>query len=185
MEMRSFTTHILAELLLLISIRAVIPTLTLAEADQTSLYFGRFSMVSRNGMIVESQLELQPTETEYRMEGFQRIRAVGVAAPGAGQDITAAAGHDAVARILWARGLKSVSASGTLYNALADDRVRMNYEGVVRYPFRIVDKQFENGVYRFDLEVEFAPLAFPDQWSYLGLKYRTRQTLDWLLHFFW
>ncbi len=180
----SSTKRMVARIFPLLSLWVLIPASMIAGADAPTLYYARFSIASRNGVIVESKLEMRPTDTEYRMDGFERIQAVGIADPSAGLDIASAAKHDAITRILTIHGLKSISATGWMLNALSDDRVQMNYEGVIRYPLRIVEERFEDGLYRSDLEVDFSPLSFPDRWSYLAVKYQFRETVRWLMHLF-
>ncbi len=155
-----------------------------AEAVPPTLYYARFTVTSRNGMITAAKLELLPIETEYRSEGFQCLPITGTAALNSGLDLGVAARHDGLIRILTIYGLKSVSAQGRLLNSRGDDQVQMHYEGVFRYPFRINAENFEDGVYRLDLAVEFSPLSFPDRWSYLSLKHEIRKTFFWVLGFF-
>lgn len=145
-----------------------------------SVYYARYRIYSENGMITKSLLEMLPAQDEYRMERFQRRKAVGVASNRAEIDVESAAIHDAIGRVLLNCGLQSVHGRRTMVFSTSEDLVILDYEGVLRYPIvtRPVEAPQPDGMYRIEAEIQFAPLAFPTQWSSRYLAHRIHRAVQ-------
>ncbi len=133
------------------------------------IYYARYQIHSENGMITRSILEIMPAADEFRMDEFQRIKVTGMASGTGEIDAESEAIHNAISRILVSSGLKSINSRRYLFNSDSGDVAILNYEGVVRLPIIVRNRNtgFKNDLYGIDAEIDFAPIAFPTRWSSL------------------
>ena len=145
------------------------------------IYYARYQIQSENGMIIRSILEIIPAADEFRMDEFQRIKVTGMASGTGEIDAESEAIHNAISRILVSSGLKSINSRRYLFNSDSGDVAILNYEGVVRLPITVQNRNtsLKNDLYGIDAEIDFAPIAFPTRWSSLYidhlLKKKTQQ----------
>ena len=158
-----------------------INTTTYAKIE-INRYYIRYDIKSTGHQIFDAQLTMIPAPEEFRAENFSMSQFSGVlAAEPVGESRKALelrAKEDALKMILRTRGLKSVTSRDT-------DTV-VSYEGVVRVPMGLWLSEYDDAVggYPFTARVRFSPLAFPDQWGYLGIKRRVTDTIHNLFELF-
>lgn len=153
---------------------SLINTNTYAKIE-INKYYIRYDVKSTGHQIFDAQLTMIPAPEEFRAENFSMSQFSSVlAAEPVGESRKALelrAKEDALKMILKTRGLKSVTSRDT-------DTV-VSYEGVVRVPMGLWLSEYDDTVrgYPFTARVHFSPLAFPDQWGYLGVKRRVKDTI--------
>lgn len=154
-----------------------------APRSAPELYYARFTIVTINGMVTASYLDLLPVEHVYQVQEFRRFRVSGSSNAASTPDITSAAQSNAIIQLLTTYGLKSIHGRGRLQNSRADDHVHMYYEGVLQYPLRVIDANITGAPARCQMEIEvgFSPIAFPDQWALLSFKRRLRDGIRFFL----
>jgi len=138
-------------------------------------YYIRFDMKSSNHKISQDRLTMVPAENDYRPEIFSRVFVSHVLAAGPWKSnhlLEKLVKRQAFIRILEQKGLKSVH---TMNN-----NTLISYEGMVVTP---VDMQIgpydENlGGYPYTAHIDFAPLAFPDEWESLRQKFKIKEILN-------
>jgi hypothetical protein len=149
------------------------------NAKPASMYYVRLQVISSCGTITESNLEMTPSDEEFRTERFNAVKVTGYSNKNfGGKDIDSSAKHDAISRLLSQYGLKSISSKRKIVDFKTTDITIMNYEGAIRYPFSVLNRGYvKNGsTYRVVMEADFAPIALPSEWDYLHLKARIKQS---------
>lgn len=149
------------------------------------IYYARYQIQSENGMITRSILEIIPAADEFRMDEFQRIKVTGLAAGTGEIDAESEAIHNAISRLLVSSGLKSINSRQYLFNSDSRDVAILNYEGMVRLPIIVRNRNTssKNDLYGIDAEIDFAPIAFPTRWSSLYIDHLVKKTTQ-RLHLF-
>lgn len=154
---------------------------TAASSDsEISVYYVRFDIKSANNRIERSNLLMVPAENEFRMENFTSFVISGgadyTASGKPGMAIQTRAEHNAIKNFLEIHGLESVKSQSTTVNGLAHSETVVSFEGAIRLPHRTVSSSFDadSGLYTVTIEISFAPLAFPDKWPEMQLKYKIR-----------
>ncbi len=148
-----------------------------AISEPVATYYTRFDVNSCDGVISGTELLMIPANQEFRVEDFIPIRIRGNAKFDGKIDIESAAEHNAVSRLLTSYGLNSITSREQLINGLPGNKVTMSYQGVVKYPLKVLNKGYlgNNNLFSIDLEIQFAPIEFPDKWSALYLKFIMHQ----------
>ena len=149
------------------------------NARPASLYYVRLQVISSCGTIIESNLEMTPSDEEFRTERFDTVRVTGYSNKNfGGKDIDSSAKHDAISRLLSHYGLKSIASKRELTDFKSKDITIMNYEGAIKYPFAVLNRGYiKNGsAYRVVMAVDFAPIALPSEWNYLHFKAKIKQS---------
>lgn len=140
------------------------------EGIQT--FYIRYDVKSSNNKIIDDYLIMVPAENEFRAEKFSRIVSTGVIS----SDQESLTEQDKVhvrntfiKSILVKHGLKSVKAK--------DYDTVLSYEGVIVTPVSIIEKEFKKDQtsLSYEASAEFSPIAFPDQWKFLDLKYKVKE----------
>ena len=150
------------------------------SAKPASTYYVRLQVISSCGTVIESNLEMTPSDEEYRTNQFSRIRVVGYSHEHyGGKDIDSSAKHDAISKLLTRFGLTSIASKREIVNYTTSDMTIMNYEGAIKYPFSIVKRGYVNNgsVYRVVMEADFAPIAMPSEWDRLHFKAKFKQSV--------
>ncbi len=149
------------------------------EGIQT--YYIRYDIKTSNNKIVEDNLIMVPAENEFRAENFSQIRVKGAISadpqdsePGVSKKIR----EDAMKTALMKHGLKSIKTK--------DNDTVLSCEGAVITPLTIIKKVYnrQKGTYVYTIRMQFAPIAFPDRWNRLGVKYRIRELMHDFIQFF-
>ena len=151
------------------------------NAKPASTYYVRLQVISSCGTIIRSNLEMTPSDEEYRTDQFSRIRVAGYSNKNYGQkDIDSSAKHDAVSKLLSQFGLKSIASKREIVNYKTSDITIMNYEGALKYPFTVLKRGYVNNgsVYRVVMEADFAPIALPSEWDVLYWKAKIKQSAE-------
>ena len=62
----------------------------------------------------------------------------------------------------------------------------VSYEGAINTPLNILKNTYneEQNNYVYDVQVEFSPIAFPDQWETLNMKHKIKKIFHDFLQFF-
>jgi len=169
-----------AFLMLCLAVLSAFPDRATAySAKPASTYYVRLQVISSCGTIIASNLEMTPSDEEYRTNRFSRIRVVGYSDENYGEkDIDSSAKHDAISKLLTRFGLTSIASKREIVNYTTSDMTIMNYEGAIKYPFSIVKRGYVNNgsVYRVVMEADFAPIALPSEWSLLYWKAAIKQS---------
>ncbi len=166
------------------------------------MYYVRFDIKSVNNRVERSNLLIVPTEYEFRQEKFTSFIIHGSANYSAtdvnGLDIQTRAIHNAIKNFLEEHGLESVKSQSTTVRGLAQDEIDfhghtlvndqtvVSFEGVVKLPYKILSNSFnkEIGIYSVTIQLEFAPLAFPDKWTDMRFKHKVKMLLNNFKSFF-
>ncbi len=148
------------------------------NAKPASMYYVKLQVISSGGTIIKSNLEMTPSDEEFRADNFEIIRVAGYSDRDNNNDIDSAAKHDAISRVLSIYGLKSISSKNELSDFKSKDITVMNYQGAVKYPFKILNRSYlKNGsTYRVLMEVNFSPIALPSKWTYLYMASKIKQS---------
>ncbi|MBF0205237.1 MAG: hypothetical protein HQK67_13280, partial [Desulfamplus sp.] len=186
---------------MLLFIQIALPSLLYSQ-NSLPVYYVRFDVKSVDNRIERSNLLIVPSNNEFRQEKFTLFLISGSAdysASGAkGLDIQTRAAHNAIKNFLETNGLQSVKSQSTTVNGLAhdntlehvrtmvNDQTVVSFEGAVKLPYRMVKSSFDKeiGVYSVTIEIAFAPLAFPDKWEEMLLKYKMRSFFEEFKSFF-
>ncbi len=158
---------------------------------QDFMYYLKFNVVSINGEIISSDLQMIPVEDEYRAENFSWFQIEGVANISLPEgnpaiDAESLAKHDALKQLLTSYGLKSVSNKKITLNNVQKDETIMSYEGVVKGCSRILQKGYskDRQKYYIKITINFSPIAFPDRWSFLYMKNKLYDSFNDVLSIF-
>ncbi len=122
-----------------------------------------------------------PAENEFRAENFSPIPVSGLVLAGpqeSNQTLDNLARKKAFKRLLEQHGLKSVKTH--------NQETIISYEGLISTPItlRISPYNADLTGYPYTAEIQFAPIAFPDQWDTLKTKFRIKQIFhDFILLF--
>ncbi len=170
--------------------------------NSLSVYYVRFDVKSVDNRIERSNLLIVPSENEFRQEKFTKFIISGSADYSAtdanGLDIQTRAIHNAIKNFLEENGLESVKSQSTTVRGLAQDRTDfhgqtlvndqtvVSFEGAVKLPYKILSSSFnkEIGIYSVTMQLEFAPLAFPDRWKDMRFKHKIKMLLNDFKSFF-
>ena len=144
-------------------------------------FYVRFDIKSSKNKIRDENLIMVPAGHDFRTEKFSRISISGVisAAPGeSDESLQKRIKENALKNILVNNGLKSIKTK--------DYDTVVSHEGVIITPLTIIKNIYaedQNG-YMYEVGVEFSPIAFPDRWEALDLKYKIKELLNDFFQFF-
>ena len=135
-----------------------------------------------NGVVVSSQLLLTLLPEDTPTGGFQKIQTRGQAEmTGDPAETLRKARHAALNRLLLDHGLKSVRGRRQWSEGSQGDEIEVQYEGLLRYPFHILQQgpAERPSFVRLEMVVDFSSLSppqrrFGDSWRrWLGQSLRT------------
>jgi hypothetical protein len=134
-------------------------------------YYIRYDVKSSKNAISDEKLTMIPAKNEFRAEKFSRASVSGAITAANSEpaaDISQQIKEDALKQVLVKRGLKSV--------IVKDLDTVISYEGAIHSPVTIVSTRFEaqKKQYQYTAQIEFSPIAFPDQWESMGVKHRIK-----------
>jgi len=135
-------------------------------------YYIRYDVKSSKNQIIDDNLLMIPSKNEFRAENFSQIFVTGVISTtfeNSKTSIEKAIKDNSLKKVLVNNGLKSVK--------IKDYDTVISYEGVIITPLNIIHKNYnkDQDNYFYKVEVEFSPIAFPDKWESLNLKYKFKQ----------
>ena len=152
-----------------------------AEGREYELsYYISFDVKTSDGMFNHSNLLMIPAKEEFRLEKFMPVKSEGRSEFNSKIDIKSAAKHNALVNLLVKYGLMSIKSQRNLNNLTSHDEIVMRYEGVVKYPIKILREGYLQDLSAYDVEIEalFSPIAFPDKWSFLYFKMMLFKTFN-------
>ena len=160
------------------------------DGFQGDLYYVRFDIRSKDNRVERSNLLMIPADGEYRADKFSSHVITGSAdnaqAGQKGMSLQTRAEHNAIKLFLEHHGLESVKSQSATVNGLAHTEAVVSYEGAIWLPYKRISHHFDSkdGLYTVSIEVLFAPLAFPDKWQEMALKYKINHFFRKFFSFF-
>lgn len=157
---------------------------------QGDLYYVRFDIRSSDHRIERSNLLMVPAHDEFRAADFSSHLISGTAdnavAGHADLSIEKRAEHNAIKVFLERHGLESVKSRSATVDGLAHAETVVSYEGAILLPYRLISSSFDSkeGVYSVSLQIQFAPLAYPDKWPEMAWKHRVEKFMKKIRSFF-
>ncbi len=128
-----------------------------------SIYYVRYDMKSSNNRLVDDNLLIIPAANDFRAENFSLMTVTGeISAAGKASHIDTQIRDNALKTLLVQSGLKSVKTK--------DHDTVISYEGVMKTPFNISRKTYNNNHINYEAQIQFSPISFPDRWKTLGVK---------------
>jgi len=162
------------ELLLLLNFCNFWTNSILAD-EGISCFYVRYDIKSSNNKISDRNLLMIPDSNEFRAEKFSQINVAGVISADSKQNqisVEKMVREDSLKAILVKNGLQSVNTK--------DFDTVISYEGVIITPVKILKTVYNENqnTYSYEVLIEFSPIAFPDKWETLNMKYRIKKTLN-------
>lgn len=175
--------------LLLVLTVSMILGLSVAAASSVTrdtIYYIRLDQKIRNGTYVTDTLTMSPAEDDYRRLPFKRLSIQGRILTASVTDPMGAARNDAYERLLINQGTRSVRARTQTDRDGSLDESVVSYEGYVRIPHTVTAQGYskDGATFTVEMNVEFAPMAYPTQWSFRSLKKKIGDALAYFLSFF-
>ncbi len=135
-------------------------------------YYVRYDIKSGKNKITDERLTMVPANNDFRAEKFSPSLVSNVisADPGESkQAIDTLAKENALKNVLEQKGLRSVKAQ--------NHETIISYEGMIITPVSLTVLPYDDaqGGYGYTARVQFAPIAFPDQWENLKMKHRIKE----------
>ncbi len=144
-------------------------------------YYVRYDIKSDKNKITDERLTMVPANKDFRAENFSFSlvsSAISADYRESKQTIDTLARESALKHVLEQKGLQSVKTH--------NNETIISYEGMAITPVFLSVLPYDDalGGYRYTARIQFAPLAFPDQWESLKLKHRMKAILyDFFLLF--
>ncbi|MEA3465901.1 MAG: hypothetical protein U9R29_07855 [Thermodesulfobacteriota bacterium] len=137
-------------------------------------YYATYTEVFENGLLVDTSLNLRPSENIILANNFQHHIVIGSTPTDNKLPLESAAKHHAITLLLINNGLKSIKSYRTIVNTDYADQVIMTYAGVVEFPIKTISYKCTKGnnIIEGVFEINFSPVAFPTMWPYLKIKNR-------------
>ncbi len=144
-------------------------------------YYIRYDIKSGNNKIIDEHLTMVPANNDFRAEKFSPSlvsNAISADPGDSKQTIDTLAKENALKLVLEKKGLKSVKTH--------NNETIISYEGMIITPIALSISAYDGarGGYGYTARIQFAPIAFPDQWETLKMKNRIKEIFhDFLLLF--
>jgi hypothetical protein len=171
---RNQLIYTLMMIVLIVSLAFIFVTPATIAYEGIKTYYIRYDVKSSKNSIIDDNLLMTPAKNEFRAEKFSQIIISGViSADLKGTDVNFEnkIKNDTLKSILIKNGLKSLKAM--------DYDTVISYEGVIITPVKILKTVYneEQDIYSYEAMVEFSPIAFPDQWEKLNMKYKIKKVI--------
>lgn len=156
-----------------VSFLIIISSTASTQADEgIETYYTRYDIKSTKNQIVTDNLLMTPAKNDFRAEKFSQIFVTGVisaTSEESGVSTEERIRNDSLKMILVKNGLKSVKAK--------DQDTVVSYEGIIITPVNIIEQNYnkEQNNYIYKVQIEFSPIAFPDRWETLHIKYKFKR----------
>ncbi|WP_300461146.1 hypothetical protein [Desulfobacula sp.] len=169
-------TILLAQLILFIP-----PIATLHADEGITTYYIRYDVKSSKNKIIDDNLLMVPAKNDFRAEKFSHFSTAGVISAARGESkavIEKQIRENALKTVLVNQGLKSVKTK--------DHDTVISYEGLIMTPLNILKNTYDEGnnQYVYDVQIEFSPIAFPDNWKTLNGYHNIKQVFDEFFQWF-
>lgn len=153
-------------------------TLNSHASDGTfEIYYIRSDVKITNGLESENRLLMIPANDDYRATEFTFVKISGKSQLGAEPDALSAAKHNAFKHLLRQKGTKSIQGKSLSDKKRVHDEIIMSFEGYIKTPYNILKQTVDKKDHTLNIEMEilFAPLAYPSDWSF---KYYKKKLYD-------
>ncbi|MBU1196064.1 MAG: hypothetical protein KKE62_00375 [Proteobacteria bacterium] len=152
-----------------------------AAYEGIETYYTRYDIKSSKNQIVTDNLLMTPAKNDFRAEKFSQIFITGVisaTSEESGVSTRERIRNDSLKRILVKNGLKSVKTK--------DLDTVISYEGIIITPVNVIEQRYDNARnnYIYKVQIEFSPVAFPDRWETLHMKYKIKRIFSDFLDLF-
>ncbi|MEA2059895.1 MAG: hypothetical protein U9P10_05130 [Thermodesulfobacteriota bacterium] len=166
----------------------IFPGKTLSSPE-TKIFYARFDIRFASNTMDKSNLILIPAENDFRSEKFFPWVVSGTAGGNSstGADrLNVQARHNAIKALLEEKGLKSVKNKTNFINKTSSSETIMSYEGVIKLPCQTIDREYHQNpdTCMVKIKIDFAPIAFPDKWKMMMLKYKIKQAVTQFFYLF-
>jgi len=160
----------------------IFPVKTLS-GPETKIFYARFDIRFASNTMDRSNLILIPAENDFRSERFSPWVVSGTAGgnTSTGTDrLNVQARHNAIKTLLEEKGLKSVKNKTNFINKTSSSETIMSYEGMIKLPCQTIDREYHQNpdTCMVKIKIDFAPIAFPDKWKIMMLKYKIKQAAE-------
>lgn len=154
--------------------------------ESTVIYYVRLDQKIINGTYQTEALTMVPAHGDYRCRAFKTQRITGRVTAESKPDPLSDAKHDAISRLLLQNGVKSVRSTASKDTQNTYEENVVSYEGYIKTPYTIIAQDYssDNTVFSADIEVDFAPMAYPPEWSFRYLGQKIRDGFDAVLSLF-
>ncbi len=178
---KKYFLYTLTIIILAIWIASIPTTPAIHAYEGIDTFYIRYDIKSSKNRISDSSLLMIPAKNEFRAEKFSQIIVSGVISADSKQNqisVEKMVKEDSLKSTLVKNGLQSVKAK--------DLDTVISYEGVIITPVKILKNVYneKQNNYSYEVQVEFSPIAFPDRWETLNMKYRIKEILHNFLELF-
>jgi len=168
----TYKRHLLVTLLIAPLMLPIVSSTAIQAYEGIETYYIRYDVKSSRNKITGDDLLMIPAKNDFRAENFSQISTTGVISAAQGKSkksIEKQIRDNALKSILVKNGLKSVKTK--------DYDTVISYEGVIITPLNILKNNYneEQNNYIYEVQVEFTPIAFPDQWETLNMKHKIKE----------
>ncbi len=138
-------------------------------------YYTRYDVKSSSNKIIDDNLLMVPAKNDFRAKKFSQISTTGTISASHGESkvsINKRIKNNSLKSILTRHGLKSVKTK--------DYDTVISYEGVIITPLNILKKTYhkDQQTYLYETKVMFSPIAFPDKWAMLNIKFKIKKVFN-------
>ncbi|GAB6094150.1 hypothetical protein JCM14469_04020 [Desulfatiferula olefinivorans] len=160
-------------------VRVPFPAPDIVANDCSGMLYVRLDIKTVNGLETENKLLMQPATEDFRMTSFSTFNIQGRSARDADPDALSSAKHDAFKHLLRASGTRSIRNRNLSREGALHDESILSYEGYIKTPYQISYQGIdaETGLYAVDMQLSFAPLAYPERWGFHYLKKKLYETI--------
>ncbi len=168
----TYKRHLLVTLLIAALMLPIVSSTAIQAYEGIETYYIRYDVKSSRNKITGDDLLMIPAKNDFRAENFSQISTTGVISAAQGKSkksIEKQIRDNALKAILVKNGLKSVKTK--------DYDTVISYEGVIITPLNILKNTYneEQDNFIYEIQVEFTPIAFPDQWETLNMKHKIKE----------
>ena len=168
----TYKRHLLVTLLIAPLMIPIVSSTAIQAYEGIETYYIRYDVKSSRNKITGDDLLMIPAKNDFRAENFSQISTTGVISAAQGKSkksIEKQIRDNALKSILVKNGLKSVKTK--------DYDTVISYEGVIITPLNILKNTYneEQDNFIYEIQVEFTPIAFPDQWETLNMKHKIKE----------
>lgn len=155
-------------------------------SEESNILYIRSDIKIINGREVENNLLMVPADEEFRITAFAHYNVTGICQGEAKPDPFSAAKHNAFKNLLRSFGVKSIRNKNESQKTHLHDESVLSYEGFIKTTYIITSQGFDPGknIFKVDMEIEFAPLAYPSEWRFRHFKKKLYDTLKNMISVF-
>ncbi|MFA6008974.1 MAG: hypothetical protein WC799_03245 [Desulfobacteraceae bacterium] len=156
------------------------------DAGKTAVYYIRLDQKSRNGIYETDSMTMVPADEDYRRLSFRKIIIKGQINSASKTDPLTAAKHDVLERLLLKEGIKSIRNKSERDMDNTYEESVISFEGYFRTPYKILAQGYskDGAVFNIDMEVDFAPMSYPPEWSFRYVRKKLNDSVAYILSLF-